>query len=151
MAKAEAIDETDLRIINILLDNSRLSLRKIARKAGVSVATVMNRINALEAEGIIRHYTAAIDYSKLGYDIFAIIDARVSHRQSPEVDKKIRNHPNVEIAINMTGDFDLCMFTRFRTRQELDRFIRWLQTMKVIYRTNTKLVLNTVKDEVMRV
>jgi len=146
-----AIDDTDRKIINVLIDNSRLSLRKIAKKVGVAVATVMNRMKDMEKEGIIQSYTASIDYEKAGYDIHALIDVRVSHRQSLEVDRKIRNHPNVVSALNMTGDFDICLITRFKNREELDDFIKWLQSFDVIYRSYTKLVLNSVKDETMKV
>ena len=45
------IDETDKKLVNLLLDNARLSYRQLAKKAGVSVATVMNRVKRLEKEG----------------------------------------------------------------------------------------------------
>lgn len=145
------IDETDRKIINVLVENSRLSLRKIAKKVGVSVATVMNRMKELEKDKIINSYTVGLDYTKLGYDICAIIDVRVAHRQTPDVDRKIKNHPSVVTAFNMTGDFDITILARFKTRQELDEFIKWLQSFDVIYRSQTKLILNTVKEEVMKV
>ena len=66
------LEETDKKILNIIVENSRLSLRQIAKKAGVSVATVMHHIKALEKEGIIRKYTAKLDYEKMGYDVLEI-------------------------------------------------------------------------------
>ena len=47
------LEQTDKKILNIIVDNSRLSLRRIAKKADVSVATVMHHIKKLEKEGII--------------------------------------------------------------------------------------------------
>ena len=44
------IDETDKKIIRVLVENARLSYREIAKKVGVSVATIMHRVNALEDE-----------------------------------------------------------------------------------------------------
>jgi len=111
----------------------------------------MNRMKCLEKDRIIKSYTAELDYDKIGYDICAIIDIRVPHRQDPSVDRKIRNHPNVVNAFNMTGDFDITILARFKTRQELDEFIKWLQSFDVVYRSQTKLILNTVKEAVMKV
>ena len=64
---SKEIDKTDRDILNALLDNSRLSYRQIAVKIGVSVATVLKRVKALEDAGIIRKYTALLDYEKLGF------------------------------------------------------------------------------------
>ena len=57
----------DLQIVNILIENSRLSAREIAKKAGISVVTVINKMKDLEKEGIIKGYSAEIDsvYKKL--------------------------------------------------------------------------------------
>jgi DNA-binding Lrp family transcriptional regulator len=66
-------EETDKKILNILVDNSKLSLRQIAKKADISVATAMNHIKKLEKEKIIRKYTVKIDYEKIGYDIEVVL------------------------------------------------------------------------------
>ena len=50
-----APDETDKKILNVIIENSRLSLRQIAKKVGVSVATVMHHLQNLEKEKIIRN------------------------------------------------------------------------------------------------
>ena len=70
MATIEGIDR---KILGIMSDNSRLSLRDIAKKAGVSVATVMHHVRKLESGGIIRKYTAKLDYEKMGYDVQVMI------------------------------------------------------------------------------
>ena len=49
-----SLDELDKNILNALIDNSRLSYRQIAKKLGVSVATVMHRVNILEKEKVIK-------------------------------------------------------------------------------------------------
>src|SRR3989338_9412552 len=87
-----SIDKTDKAILNILLENSRLSYRQIAAKAGVSVATVLNRVKALEESKVIKSYSAQLDYEKLGYDVEVIIDIRVSKGKLYEVEKKIAKH-----------------------------------------------------------
>ena len=51
-----APDETDKKILNVIIENSRLSLRQIAKKVGVSVATVMHHLQNLEKEKIIRNF-----------------------------------------------------------------------------------------------
>lgn len=79
------MDDLDKKIVNLLVDNSKLSYRKIAERTGVSVATVMNRVNALEKSGILQKYTAKVDYEKAGYDVSVIVDIRVSKGKLIEV------------------------------------------------------------------
>ena len=72
------IDETDKKIMRVLVDNSKLSLREIAKEVGVSVATVMHRVNRLEKQGVIKKYTTILDYDKIGYDVEVLIEVRIS-------------------------------------------------------------------------
>jgi DNA-binding Lrp family transcriptional regulator len=141
------LDETDKKILNVLVDHSRLSLRKIAKKASVSVATVMNHIKNLEKEGVIRKYTTKLDYEKIGYDIIVMVEIRVSRGKLFEVEKKIANHSNVFAVYDITGPFDSLVLARFHTRRQLDNFIKKLQTYEFVERTETKLILNTIKEE----
>ncbi len=141
------LDKTDAAILDVLGENARLSLRKIAKKVGCSVATVMNRINKLQKEGIIRKYSALIDYDKLGYDLQALVHVRVSKGKLFQVEKKIASHPNVCAVYDITGPFDSVIITRFKTRRSLDNFIKKIQTYDFIERTETNLILNTIKEE----
>jgi len=69
MKRRKSLDELDTKIVKILLENGRLSSRKIAERLGISVGTVINRIQKLESEGIITGYTALLDHERLGYDL----------------------------------------------------------------------------------
>lgn len=140
------LTEKDKKILNILLDNSRLSLRQIAKKANVSVATAMNHIKRLEKEGIINKYTAKLDYEKAGYDVEVIVEIRISKGKLFEVEKKIAMNPNVFAVYDITGPFDAVVLARFHTRRLMDNFLKKLQTYDFVERTETKLVLNTIKE-----
>ena len=140
------IDNKDKAILNALLENSRLSLREIAKKTGMSTATVMHRIHALEKEKIIGHYSAQLDYEKLGYDITVIVEMQVSKGKLEQVEKKIALHPNVVAVYDVTGAFDVVIIARFKNRKLMDAFLKHIQTFDFVLRTNTQLVLKTIKE-----
>ena len=108
-------DELDLRIINLLMENSKWSYRKLAARLGVSVATVMNRVNRLNKEKIIKKYSAIIDYEKLGYELSAIVEVRVSRGKMADIEKKIAEHPNVSAVFDTTGHFDITVLANFKS------------------------------------
>jgi DNA-binding Lrp family transcriptional regulator len=143
------LDETDRRILNILMENSRLSLRQIAKKANVSVATVMHHIKRLEDDKIIKKYSAKIDYEKLGFDVVVLIEIKISKGKLFEVEKKIATHPNVSAIYDITGTSDAVILARFPTTRQMDNFLKKIQTYEFVERTETKLVLNTIKEESM--
>ncbi|KUJ99636.1 MAG: Transcription regulator, Lrp/AsnC family, partial [Thermococcales archaeon 44_46] len=83
------VDELDRKIISILQEDARLSYREIAKKVGVAVGTVYNRIKRLEEEGIIRGFVPKLDYAKLGYDLTAIIGVKAQGKRIIEIEREI--------------------------------------------------------------
>ncbi|MCR4368847.1 MAG: Lrp/AsnC family transcriptional regulator [archaeon] len=140
------LDKTDAAILGVLEKNARLSLRKVAVKVGVSVATVMHRLLRLESEGVVRGYSVVVDSQKLGYDLQAITSLIVSKGKLFEVEKKIATHPNVMAVYDVTGSFDVIVISRFKNRKSLDAFIKKIQTYDFVEKTETMLVLNTIKE-----
>lgn len=141
------LENTDKKILNVIIENSRLSLRQIAKKIGVSVATVMHHLKKLEKEKVIEKYSSKIDYEKIGYDIEVLIEMRISKGRLFDVEKKIAAHPNVFAIYDITGAFDAAILARFENRRQMDNFLKKIQTYEFVERTETKLILKTVKED----
>ncbi|MFH1256744.1 MAG: Lrp/AsnC family transcriptional regulator [Candidatus Diapherotrites archaeon] len=145
------LSKSDSQILNILLENSRLSFRQIAKKAGCSVATVLNHVKRLEKDGAIKGYSALLDYTSLGYEFEALIEMRVSKGKLFEVEKKIASNPNVCAVFDVTGHFDAVVLARFKSRKGLDAFLKKIQALDFVERTETKMILNTIKEAPLKV
>ncbi|MEM7825498.1 MAG: Lrp/AsnC family transcriptional regulator [Candidatus Aenigmatarchaeota archaeon] len=140
-------DSTDKKILKELLADSRLSYRQISRKLKISVGTVLSRIKRLESEGIIKYYTTVLDHEKLGYELTAIIEVTVSKGKLLEVEEEIAKFPNVCAVYDITGLTDALIIAKFNRRQELSNFVKKLLSTPNVERTNTHLVLTTVKED----
>ena len=145
------IDDIDKMIINTILHNPRLSVRDIGKCCNVSAVTVLNRIKILEKEKIIKSYTAYIDYSKIGYDFDVAIKIRVSKGRLIDVEEKIATHKNVFAVYDMTGDFDVLVIAKFKSKKNFDAFIKKIQSYPFIERTETMMILNTIKENFLDV
>jgi len=145
------IDKYDERIINELLDNAKMPLRELANRIKLSFVTVMNRIKKLEKEKIIEKYEAKVDYDKLGYGTHALIEVKIAKGKLFDLEKKIARSQNVYAVYDTTGEFDATIIGRFRSTREMDNFLKHIQTFDFVERTNTKLILNTIKEEQMKV
>ncbi|MEM2909713.1 MAG: Lrp/AsnC family transcriptional regulator [Nitrososphaerota archaeon] len=141
------LDSIDLAIIRELVKDGRASYRSIAKKLGISVATVASRVTALEKEGVIKGYTTLVDYEKLGYEITAIIELTISKGKLIEVQRQVAERPNVSGVYDVTGETDSIIVARFKSRGELNKFVKWLLSIPYVERTLTHLVLGIVKED----
>lgn len=141
------LDETDIKILKALVLNARLSSRQIAQKLGIATGTVLARIRNLEKTGVIKGYSAIIDYEKLGYELTAITEITVSKGKLIELEKEIAKFQNVCCVYDITGLTDAMVIAKFKTRKELSDFTKTLLKMPFVERTNTHLVLTTVKED----
>ena len=140
------VDETDIEILKILSEDSRKKLRPIAIDLNKSPTTVGKHIKDLEDKEIIKKYTINIDYEKLGYDIVALIELTISKGMMRSVEETIAADPNVFAVYDITGEYDAIILARFRTRHDLNAFVKNLNSHEFVVRTNTHLILNVIKD-----
>jgi DNA-binding Lrp family transcriptional regulator len=140
------LEPTDRKILNAMQSNARRSLREIAQEIRTSPGTVMHHLNLLEKEKVITGYGAHIDYDKLDIDVHALIEVRVQKGQLFQVEKKIAHNPNVYAVYDTTGHFDAVILCRFPNRKTLDKFLKDIQTYPFVERTETRLILNTIKE-----
>lgn len=140
------IDETDMEIIKELRKKGRASYREIAEQIGVSPGTVQNRVEKLEEENVIKSYHAVVDWDKLDYGITSIIGAQVKSSALDKIVDKLRNNPHVYGIYTVTGEFDLFIAVKYKTMQDLNKFVRRELAKPDIEKTTTFIVLDTQKE-----
>ena len=141
------MDETDIKILKKLLLDARMSYRKVAEEIGVSPPTVLARVEKLESEGIVRSYSVLLDHEKLGYDLTAIIEITATKGKVLDLQKQIARFPNVCAVYDITGLTDVIVVAKFKNRKELSNFVKKDLLLPSVERTNTHLVLITVKED----
>ncbi|MES3518481.1 MAG: Lrp/AsnC family transcriptional regulator [Natronomonas sp.] len=66
----EEIDDVDRAILYALQEDARnMSSGDIAERTGTSDSTVRKRIQRLESDGVIKGYSASVDYQRSGYPL----------------------------------------------------------------------------------
>ena len=81
------MDDIDRKILKLLQENARMSLKTIAEKTFLSSPAVSARIEKLEKDGVIAGYHAMVDPMKLGYHILAFINLDVIKALNSENEK----------------------------------------------------------------
>ncbi len=124
-----------------------MSYREIAKKARISVGTALNRIRRMEKAGVILGYSARIDSEKVGYDLTGIAEITVSKGKLIEMEEMISKLPNTCAVYDVTGLTDAIVIAKFHNRDELSKFTKTLLSLPFINRTNTQVVLTTIKED----
>src|SRR5262249_22099682 len=71
-------DQIDLRILEVLQRDGRISNADLADKVGLSCSPCVRRMRALEEQGVISGYRADLDPVQLGLTILAFVEVRIS-------------------------------------------------------------------------
>lgn len=146
----ETLDEKDIKILEILLQDSSLSTHKISKKTLIPVTTVLNRIRKLKKLGIFKKYTIEVDKEKLGKTvgayIFLITDNNVVKAAGygkGGLIKKILTNPLVESADRVAGHIDIIVKVSTSGIKELnDYVVNILREYPGVLRTETLIILN---------
>jgi DNA-binding Lrp family transcriptional regulator len=142
-----ALDEIDRKLLRELLKDSKRSYRELATAIGVSAATVINHVQRLESAGVIKDYSARLDHERLGYELTVVTEIVVSKGKLLETDEEIAKIPNVCAVYDITGQTDAMVVAKFKSRNKLSDFTKALLAMPYVERTNTHVVLTTVKED----
>ncbi len=142
-----ALDEIDRKLLIELLMNSKRSFRELAKSIGVSPATVINHVQRLESGGVIHDYSVRLDHERLGYELTVVTEIIVSKGKLLETDAEIAKIPNVCAVYDITGQTDAMVVAKFKSRNKLSDFTKALLAMPYVERTNTHVVLTTVKED----
>ncbi len=148
-----ALDATDVKILNMLINNGRISYTDIAKEVGMKPPSVIDRIKKMESEGIIFDYCARVNYKKLGFDVVAFVGVTIDnpvHIDNFETKIKDVDEDIVECC-HVTGDFTLLMKVITKNTNTLATIIKKIRNFPGVANTNTILVFSTMLDKVHRV
>jgi len=134
------MDKTDLKILNALQADARLSLKSLADQCFISSPAISARIARLKSSGIIRDYQANLNYQKLNYRIKAYIQLQLEPTQKERFYPFVEGVPNILECDCVTGEYSQILKVIFESTQELDDFVNQLQTFG---KTSTQIVFST--------
>ena len=144
------MDKTDIKILEILQTNAKITNTQLAKEIGLSPAPTLERVKKLEASGIIKSYHAELDIDKLGLGIAVYIQASLTGSNKSLFDrfiKKVQEIPEIIECHHVTGTSDFLLKVLSNDIQSYNDFI--LEKMigiEEIGNVQSMMVLSTLKD-----
>lgn len=145
------MDAIDLRILELLQRDGRMSQAEIAKTVGLSAPSVGERMKKLESRKIIRRYACILEPERVGRRITAFIAIRLdkpTHAQA--FLQRILELPDVLECHHVTGDMDYLLKVRTRSTGSLEALINHdLRPLDGVVYTQTSVVLSAQKEETL--
>lgn len=120
------LDEIDLKILKRLQEDGRITNVELANSVGLTAPPCLRRMRALEEEGVINSYHAAIDPAKMGYTI--TVFAMVSLKSQAEADlqafeEHVQKLPEVRECYMLNGEIDFILKVVAKDLQQFQSFL----------------------------
>jgi DNA-binding Lrp family transcriptional regulator len=147
--KSMELDLKDRQILEMLQVDAKTSQAEIARRVGLSPASVNERIHKLEQRGVIRKYVALLDDRKAGNDITAFIEVFIEHPRHEDTFVRLtRELAEVQECHYVTGEFSCLLKVKVTDRTSLRELVLdRINALEGVRQTKTMIVLETAKEE----
>ncbi|MGH9055831.1 MAG: Lrp/AsnC family transcriptional regulator [Acidimicrobiales bacterium] len=137
------LDAADRAILAALVEDGRLPVAEVARRANISRANAYTRIERLTASGCITGYGARLDSKRLGLEVGALVFLRVEQAEWRRLRQQILDVAEVEFVGLTSGEFDFVVLVRATNTDMLrDVVLARLLAMDGVRGTQTLLLFD---------
>ena len=138
-------DKTDQALISMLRQNARESVATLASKLGVSRATVPNRMERLEREGLIVGYSVRLRPDVQPEVLRAWMSIEIVGNDTRRVMASLLGEPGVAALHSTNGRWDLLAELQVASLEELSRVLERIRLIKGISNSETSIHLESFR------
>jgi len=137
------VEEIDRKIVSLLARNGRMSYTELARRAGLSVSAVHQRVRRLEQDGVIKGYAAMFDPEDVGLPLTAFVSIKPLDAAAPDdLPRRLEHLTAIEACHSVAGDENYILKVRVPSPTALEELLYQIRTIGSVS-TRTTVVLST--------
>lgn len=145
----DRLDKIDIKILNILQLNSKITNLELSKKIGLSPAPTLERVKKLEQLGVIESYHAKVNPLKVDLSISTFVLVNVAWHKPKALEsfiEKVKNIPEVIECVVITGDADILMKVVCKDIHAYEKLLfKKLSQIEEVERLKTLMNLSTIK------
>lgn len=134
------MDKIDARILDMLVSNSRIAFREIARQVGLSAPATVERIAKMQDIGLITGFTVSLDRVAMGLPIQAFLRTATGVGEGPRLLDVIERSPEVEECHKVTGADSYLVKVSVSSMAALEELIERITAVGTV---NTSMILSS--------
>lgn len=137
------LEPIEAAIIRALNADGRCSFTDLAERVGLSVSAVHQRVRRLEQRGVLRGYTAQVEFDAVGLPLTAFISLTPTDPAAPDdYPQRIAHLPEIESCYSVAGDESYLLTVRVASPRALEDLLRRIREAAKVS-TRTTVVLST--------
>ncbi len=141
------MDIIDVKILEVLQENARVSISELSRRVNLSLSAVSERLKKLEKSNIINKYTVVLDPKLLGKDLSVMISIGLeSTSQAQAFIDFIKTEDEILECHYITGEYDYMLKVTTANTHTLEIIMNRIKSFSGIKRTQTNVILSTIKQ-----
>nr|WP_315990364.1 Lrp/AsnC family transcriptional regulator [Desulforamulus aquiferis] len=142
------LNSLDYKLINILLDNGRVTWSELGDSLGLSAPAAAERVRRLEDKGIIKGYSAIVDPELLSFEIVAFISVTLDRPENRgRFLENILRVREIQECHHVAGEEDYLLKVRCTKIKNLEKLIsEVLKEIPGVGKTKTTIVLSSEKE-----
>lgn len=121
------MDQTDLKIISILQQEGRISMKELGKVVSLSPPAVAERVKRLEDTGVIERYKAVINNTKVGKPISVLINASIKPEKQESFLQFADGAEEIVECHHVTGPHSMIMKAYLREMSHLEELVGKIQ------------------------
>ena len=143
----DGLDESDQKIVRLLIENARVSYSDLGDKIGLSRVAVKARIQALEQRGIIEEYTTVINPQKISGAVSCYFEIETTPGGLSEVIDILNGDNTVTQIYRVTGRDKLHVHAVAASGEEMETFLHAvIDTLPGVVSCSCNIILSRIKD-----
>ena len=122
----DRLDQTDIRILQILQDNARLTNKEIGEMLYKSASTINDRIRRMQVQGYIKKYVAVLDPKMIGRGFVAFTHVHLKDHSKQIIyhfEEEIVKLPEVLECYHMSGQYDFILKVAVNDMEAYHKFL----------------------------
>lgn len=140
------LDATDIKILEILQQDSRITSKALAVELNLSATPVFERVKRLERDGIIRKYVALVDNKKIDLMLMTFISISLTKHTRMYLEKfvkEVEKYPEVLECYHIAGNFDFLLKVLVKDIEAFEAFtLTKLSTIANLGQVHSSFVLS---------
>jgi len=123
---SQKLDLIDFKILDLLQEDGRVTIKKISELLDLSTTPVFERIKKLERKGYIKKYIALLNYRKLDLKQVVFIQLTLKEHSRSFIEKfanEVKMFPEVVECYRITGNFDFLIKVLVADIESYENFI----------------------------
>ncbi|AKU21507.1 MULTISPECIES: Lrp/AsnC ligand binding domain-containing protein [unclassified Massilia] len=120
------LDKLDRKILRILQEDGRISMKDLSEQVGLSITPAIERVKRMERDGVITGYHARISPPALGATLLVFVEITLNQKSAlvfEQFRREVLRIPEVQECHLVSGDFDYLIKARIREMAEYRKLL----------------------------